>query len=58
VLFQNCAGPAAQRSGHRRTFLRAHWETMAAAEFFTVEVLTTAGLVRYFVFFVMRLDTR
>jgi len=31
---------------------------MAAADFFTVEVLTTAGLVRYFVFFVMRLDTR
>ena len=40
------------------TFLRAHWEAMAAADFFTVEVITTAGLVRYFVFFVMRLDAR
>ena len=41
-----------------KTFLAAHWEAIAAADFFTVEVLTTAGLVRYFVFFVVRLETR
>lgn len=40
------------------TFLAAHWEGLAAADFFTVEVLTMGGLVRYFVFFVMRLKTR
>ena len=41
-----------------KTFLAAHWDGLAAADFFTVEVLTMGGLVRYFVFFVMRLKTR
>jgi putative transposase len=40
-----------------KTFLAAHWDGLAAADFFTVEVLTMRGLVRYFVFFVMRLKT-
>src|SRR5215467_7512016 len=40
------------------TFLATHWEGLAAADFFTVEVLTLRGLVRYVVFFVMRLKTR
>ena len=40
------------------TFLRAHWGAIAAADFFTVEVLTVGGLVRYFVFFVIDLKTR
>ena len=38
-------------------FLAAHWEGLAAADFFTVEVLTLRGLVRYVVFFVMKLKT-
>jgi hypothetical protein len=38
-----------------KTFLAAHWDGLAAADFFTVEVLTWRGLVRYVVFFVMRL---
>jgi len=41
-----------------KTFLAAHWDGLAAADFFTVEVLTMGGLVRSFVFFVMRLKTR
>ena len=41
-----------------KTFLAAHWDSLAAADFFTVEVLTMGGLVRYFVFFLMRLQTR
>ena len=41
-----------------KTFLAAHWEGLAAADFFTVEVLTLRGLVRDVVFFVMRLKTR
>ena len=41
-----------------KTFLAAHWDAIAAADFFTVEVLTVGGLVRYFVFFVVRLETR
>jgi transposase InsO family protein len=40
------------------TFLAAHWDSLAAADFFTVEVLTMRGLVRYVVFFVMKLKTR
>ena len=41
-----------------KTFLAAHWDALAAADFFTVEVLTMGGSVRYFVFFVIRLKTR
>lgn len=41
-----------------KTFLAAHWDGLAAADFFTVEVLTLTGLVRYVVFFVMTLKTR
>ena len=48
---------AARRRPGRRSFA-AHWEGLAAADFFTVEVLTLRGLVRYVVFFVMRLKTR
>jgi len=52
--------PAPERSTKTpwKTFLAAHWDSLAAADFFTVEVLTIRGLVRYFVFFVMRLKTR
>ena len=38
--------------------LQTHWEGLAAADLFTVEVLTLAGLRRYFVFFVIELKTR
>ena len=38
--------------------MAAHWDGLAAADFFTVEVLTWRGLVRYVVFFVMKLKTR
>src|SRR5262249_6819714 len=41
-----------------KTFLAAHWDGIAAADFFTVEVLTMRGLVRYVVFFVMKLKPR
>jgi transposase InsO family protein len=41
-----------------KTFLRTHWGAIAAADFFSVEVLTRAGLVRYLVFFVIDLKTR
>jgi transposase InsO family protein len=41
-----------------KTFLKAHWELMAAADLFTVELPSARGLVRYSVFFVMNLKTR
>jgi hypothetical protein len=48
---QDCLGP----EGALGT---VHWDALAAADFFTVEVLTVVGLVRYWVFFVMELKTR
>ena len=41
-----------------RTFLKAHPEVIAAADFFAVEVPTPRGLVRYGIFFVIKLKTR
>ncbi len=39
-------------------FLKSHWDGLAAADFFTVEVWTRFGLSRYFVFFAIDLSTR
>ena len=52
--------PAPQRRTKMpwKTFLAAHGDGLAAADFFTVEVLTMTGLVRYVVLFVMKLKTR
>jgi putative transposase len=41
-----------------KTFLKAHWGAIAAADFFSVEVLTVGGLVRYLVLFVIDMKTR
>ena len=38
--------------------MKAHWGAIAATDFFTVEVLTMHGLVRYSVLFVIDLKTR
>ena len=60
ILQEHGIDPAPER-GRRTswsTFLRAHWEGLAATDLFTVEVLTLAGLRRYFVFFVIELKTR
>jgi hypothetical protein len=49
ILLEAGFDPAPERS--KRTswssFLRAHWGAIAAMDFFTVEVVTLAGLVRY-----------
>jgi hypothetical protein len=50
--------PDRQKKTTWKKFLRAHWEVLAAADFFTVEVWTAQGLVRYHVLFVLRLATR
>ena len=39
-------------------FLKAHWDSIAATDFFTVEVLTLRGLVAYYVLFVLDLASR
>ncbi len=41
-----------------KSFLKAHWGAIAATDFFNVEVLTRCGLIRYFVLFVIDLETR
>jgi len=40
------------------TFLKAHWESIAATDFFTVEVFTPRGLVTHYVLFILDLATR
>ena len=50
-------GPSERKSTWAE-FLRTHWGVMAATDFFTVEVWTLSGLVRYHVLFVIRLSTR
>jgi len=52
--------PAPERGDRTlwKTFLTAHWQALAATAFFTVEVLTLRGLVRYHVLFVIELSTR
>jgi transposase InsO family protein len=60
ILKKHGVEPAPERGTKTpwKTFLAAHWDGLAAADFFTVEVLTWRGLVRYVVFFVMTLKTR
>ncbi len=40
------------------TFLKTHWELLAATDFFTVEVWTPRGLVTYYLLFTIHLATR
>jgi len=60
ILLDNGIDPAPLRSKGMswETFLKAHWGAIAATDFFSVEVLTRAGLVRYFVLFIIDLKTR
>ena len=50
--------PERNRKPSWKTFIKAHLGEIAAADFFTVEVLTLVGLVRYVVFFVIDIETR
>ena len=60
ILQQHGIEPAPERlkKSTWREFLQAHWEVLAAADFFTVEVWTRSGLVRFVVLFVIELSTR
>ena len=60
ILKQHGIEPAPERlkKSTWREFLQAHWEVLAAADFFTVEVWTRSGLVRFVVLFVIELSTR
>jgi transposase InsO family protein len=60
ILFENGIDPARFRSKGMswKAFLGAHWGAIAATDFFSVEVLTHRGLIRYLVLFVIDLETR
>ena len=60
ILREHGIEPAPERCRQTtwREFLKFHWEMIAAADFFTVEVWTRYGLLRYLVFFVIELSTR
>ena len=50
--------PDRQKRTSWKAFLKAHWDVMAATDFFTVDVWTPRGLLTYYVLFVMQLKTR
>lgn len=60
TLLANGLEPAPERGKRTswRTFIQSHLGAIAGADFFTVEVLTPFGLVRYFVFFVIDIGSR
>ena len=50
--------PVPERPTSWQTFLRAHWGTIAGADFFTTEVWTWRGLVTFYTVFVIDLASR
>jgi putative transposase len=50
--------PSRQRPMAWRTFIRAHWPALVAADFFTTEVWTARGRVTYHTAFVIELHSR
>jgi len=60
ILSEHGIDPAPERAKRTpwRTFIKAHLGEIAEADFFTVEVLTLVGLLRYYVFFVIDIETR
>jgi putative transposase len=50
--------PSRERPMTWRTFVRAHWPALVAADFFTKEVWTARGLVTYYTAFVIELHSR
>jgi putative transposase len=60
ILKRHGIEPAPEREKRTSwtTFLKAHWDMMAATDFFTVEVWTPRGLVTYYVSFIIHLSTR
>jgi transposase InsO family protein len=58
VLKEHGIKPSPERPMSWRTFVRSHAHLIAAADFFTTEVWTVRGLVRYFTLFVIDTATR
>ena len=60
ILKRHGIEPAPERRKRTswKTFLRAHWECIAATDLFTAEAWTMHGLRTFYVLFVMELSTR
>ena len=60
ILKQAGLEPAPERGkkGTWAEFLKTQWDVLGATDFFTVEVWSLGGLVRYHVLFVIRLSSR
>jgi putative transposase len=60
VLREQGIDPAPERGKRTSwsTFLRAQWESIAATDFFSVEVVTLRGLVTHYVLFFIDLASR
>ncbi len=50
--------PDRKRTTSWSTFIKAHWDTLAAIDFTTVEVWTKGGLITFYLLFVMELRSR
>jgi HTH-like domain len=50
--------PERKRQASWKTFLKAHWQVLAAVDFTTIEVWSSRGLVTCYLLFVMELATR
>ena len=60
ILKEHGIEPAPERDKHTSwsSFLKAHWDCLAATDFLTVEVLTLTGLVTHYVLFFIDIATR
>lgn len=58
ILKEQGIPPSRERPMTWRTFLRAHWRELFAADFFTTEVWTVRGLVTSYTVFVIELHSR
>jgi len=58
ILKEQGIPPSGARSTSWQTFLRAHWQAIVAADFFTTEVWTTRGLVTMYTVYVIELHSR
>ena len=60
VLKRNGIPPAPDRDKDTTwaTFIKKHQDVLAACDFFTTEVITSVGLITYYVLFFIKLDSR
>ena len=60
ILKEHGVEPAPERKHQStwKTFIKSHWDVLAAIDFTTIEVWTKGGLVTFYLLFVMEVATR